>query len=513
MQFNHPIVKKSIKQYIGLIALFLITLCTSSYVSAVSLPSLISDNMVMQQNKPVHIWGKGEVGEKVTVKMLGQKQYAITNNMGKWEIWLHPMTSSGPVSMTISGKNTIEVKNILLGEVWFACGQSNMEWSVRKSNNSEAEIADANYPEIRFFDAQRSFRDSVQEDIVGKWVVCTPASVPEMTGSGYFFTRGLHKHLKQPVGLIDASWGATRIEAWTPKEVHKSNPKIQYWTDKWTEYQQNFPDTYAKYPTKHAEWEVKAAEAEANGEEIPKEPREPKRKNKNEPSSIYNGVVAPISLYTIRGIIWYQGENNAYKDEAFMYRYIFPDMIKAWRRVWNQGDFPFIYAQLSILWDHPYWPVLRESQTEALKLKNTAMIMTYDVGDSTDAHFKNKQAVGKRFELAARKLVYGEDLVASGPMFRQMTIEGDSLRIWFDEAAGLKPKEGTELLGFEMAAEDGKLFPATASIDNETVVLYSPLVKHPTIARYAFKHVTLGNLVNEADLPAVPFRTDVKDGL
>lgn len=480
---------------------------------AVSMPSLLSDNMVLQQGVPVHIWGQAEEGEEVTVEILDQKQKTVGDEAGKWEIWLHPLESKKAVIMTVSGKNTIVIKNILIGEVWFACGQSNMEWSVRKSNNSEEEIANANYSEIRFFDAKKSFSDSVESDIDGEWVLCSPNTVAEITGAGYFFSRGIYNQIKTPVGLIDAAWGATRCESWTPAEAYKVDPRIQFWQKKWDNYQRDFPKHIANYKGKLAKWKVRVKEAKASGAEIPKKPREPRRKTKNEPTAIYNGVVAPISHYSIRGVIWYQGENNAYENEAYPYRYIFPTMIEAWREVWNQGDFPFIYAQLSILHKHPYWPVLRESQTAALKLKNTAMVVTYDIGDSTDAHFKNKQVVGKRLELAARKLVYGEDIEASGPKFRQLTVEGNKLRIWFDYAKELKSSDGSELVGFEIAGEDGILYPAKAEIDGETLVLANDNVSTPAIARYAFKDVAIGNLVNGADLPAVPFRTDVGDHL
>jgi sialate O-acetylesterase len=481
--------------------------------SSVTLPSLLSDNMVLQQGVPVHIWGKADRGEKVSVRILDQFQKTVADEKGNWQIWLHPMKSSEPVSMTVSGNNTIVIKNILIGEVWFAAGQSNMEYSVSKSDNSEKEIANANYPQIRIFDAKRCFSDTVKDDIEGKWVMCSPGTVAEITATGYFFTRGIHQHLRIPVGLIDASWGATRCEAWTPAACFKSDPRLNYWLMKWEKYQQDFPRLKEEYLIQYEAWKTEAEKARSVGKEIPKEPKVPEPKTKFEPSVIYNGVVAPVSKYTIRGVIWYQGENNAYKEEAYPYRYLFPTMIDAWRREWKQGSFPFIFAQLSTLNKHPYWPVLRESQTEALKLKNTAMIVTYDIGDSTDAHFKNKQEVGKRFELAARKLVYGENIAASGPMFRQMTIEGNTLRIWFENSEGLKSSDGKELLGFEIAEANGKLHPAKAAIDGETILLSNESVVNPSVARYAFKDATIGNLINGSGLPAVPFRTDVKNSL
>lgn len=479
--------------------------------AAITLPSLISDNMVLQQDVPIHIWGKASPGEHISVNILNQKQYTVANIDGNWQVWLHPMKDANNITLTVSGENTLVIKNILLGDVWFAAGQSNMEWSVRKSNNSKEEIANANFPEIRFFDAERSFSDTEKADIKGKWVICSPETVEEMTGAGYFFARGIHQHLKLPIGLIDASWGATRCEAWTPIEAFKTDSRLNYWTTKWEIYQQDFPKLYEEYEAKHKNWKVMAEKAKQNGAEIPKEPREPKRKTKFEPSVIYNGVVAPLSNYTIKGVIWYQGENNAYEDEAYPYRFLFPTMIEYWREAWKQGDIPFIYAQLSTLWKHPYWPVLRESQAKALKLKNTAMVATYDIGDSTDAHFKNKQAVGKRFELAARKLVYGEDIVASGPIFRQMTIEGGFLRIWFDNTDGLVSSDGKELVGFEIAGDDQNFYPAKATMDGNTILIYNKNVPKPSNARYLFKDVIIGNLTNRSGLPAFPFREQVKE--
>lgn len=491
------------------IVLFLLYSCLPAR-SAITLPSLISDNMVLQQGVPIHIWGKANPGERVSVSILNQKWATITDNEGNWQVWLHPMKRNTHVTMTVSGENCCLVKNILIGEVWLAAGQSNMEWSVAKSNNSKTEIARADFPEIRFFDAQRSFSDTEKTNIAGKWVVCTPETVAEMSGAGYFFAKGIHQYLHSPVGLIDASWGATRCEAWTPAEAFQTDAKLNFWTTKWETYQRDYPQLKEEYQVKHESWKAKVEEAKRNGTDLPKEPTEPERKTKFEPSVIYNGVVAPLSKYTIKGVIWYQGENNAYKEEAYAYRFLFTTMIECWRRAWQQGDFPFVYAQLSTLRDHPYWPVLRESQAYALKLKNTAMVATYDIGDSTDAHFKNKQAVGKRLELAVRKLVYGDKIIASGPVFRQMTAEGDSLRIWFDYADGLKASNGKELVGFEIAGNDQKFYPALATITGNSILMYNEHVANPKHARYAFKDAAIGNLVSGCGLPTFPFRENIR---
>ncbi len=504
--------KKVLKcYYIILATLFL--LVPSVTKGAVVLPALISDNMVMQKGVPVHIWGRANVGEKITIRILNQNLTCFADDKGNWQLWLKPLQSGVPLTMTVEATNTITVKNILIGEVWLASGQSNMEWDVSQSNNAQQEIANAKYPKIRIFEAKRSFSDSIKTEIEGKWVECSPETIAKITAAGYFFSRDLNVRLKQPIGLIEAAWGATRCEAWTPLWAQKNDPKLSYWQDKWKNYELSFPLLKLEYEKKLAIWKKQTEDAKNSGKIPIEKPDEPKLVTKAKPSAIFNGVIAPLSSYTIKGAIWYQGENNAYKDEAFSYRYLFPTMIKAWRETWKLGDFPFIFVQLSTLNKHPYWPVLRESQTEALKLKNTGMVVTYDIGDSVDAHYKNKKVLGERLALVARSLVYGEKVEASGPKFKRMTFEGAKVRIWFDHGEGLKSATGSVVTGFQIAGADGKLFPAVAIVDGQSISLSNPSVSKPTIARYAFKDAVTANLINNSGLPAVPFRTDVRDGL
>jgi sialate O-acetylesterase len=492
------------------ICLVFIAFCSHA---TVILPALISDNMVLQQGMPVHIWGRASAGERIKVSVLAQNAETLADESGNWQLWLNPLASKTPVSLTVSGTNSIVVKNVLIGEVWFASGQSNMEWDVSQSNDAEKEIAAADFPAIRLFEAVKGISDSIQTEIGGRWVICTPQTIPHITAVGYFFARGLHQKLNVPLGLIEASWGATRCEAWTPAQMFKTDSRLNYWINKWSAVERAFPALQAAYQQKYETWQKEVQQARRAGTAEPAKPVEPQLLTKVKPSVIYNAVVAPLSHYTIRGVVWYQGENNAYKDEAFNYRYLFPAMIQGWRDAWGQGDFPFIFVQLSTLNKHPYWPVLRESQHETLKLRNTAMAVSYDVGDSTNAHYHNKQTVGKRLELAALKLVYNNNVEASGPVFRQMTFEGNKLRIWFDHADGLKPSAGQSLYGFEIAGAEGRLYPADAKIEGTTIVLSNPRVQKPAIARYAFKDAVVANLINSSQLPAVPFRTDVKDGI
>jgi len=481
--------------------------------AGIVLPSLISDNMVMQQNVPVHLWGKADAGENIKISILKQQVMVVADEKGNWETWLSPMKSSVNVTMTLTGTNKIEVKNILIGEVWLASGQSNMEWDVSQSDNAEQEMKDADYPNIRLFVAKKSFSDTIQTQIEGQWVLCTPLTIPKFTAVGYFFGRGLYKKLKVPVGLIEAAWGATNCQAWTPITTINSDPRLTYLNDDWQKIAAGFAQRQKGYETALAQWKITSEEQKAKGLQPSPAPRPVQMITKDKPSVIYNAVIAPLSPYTIRGVIWYQGEANAYERVSYPYRFLFPAMIQSWRDAWKQGDFPFLFVQLSTLFKHPYWPVLRESQTETLKLKNTGMAVTIDVGDSTNAHYKNKQIVGYRLELVARNMVYGENIEFSGPLFRQATIENDKIRIWFEHARGLKSNNGQPLTGFLISGTDGKFLPATAIIDGETILLSNPSITKPVNVHYAFKDAPVVNLENGAGLPAVPFRTDIKNGL
>jgi sialate O-acetylesterase len=490
--------------------LLILTLELQSSVTkaAITLPALISDNMVMQQNAPVHLWGKATIAEKVNISILKQNITAIADEKGNWETWLQPIKGATSISMTVSGSNTIVVKNILIGEVWLASGQSNMEWDVSQSNDSAKEIRNAAYPEIRLFVAKRSYSDTIKTEIEGKWEICSPESVKSFSAVAYFFGRDLQKKLKVPVGIIEAAWGATNCQSWTPLIAIKADPRLAYTEDDWKKYVEDYPRRKKNYDTAFAQWQILAEQQKAEGKKVSPAPREAQMSWKDKPGVIYNAVIAPLSKYTIRGVIWYQGEANAYERVAYPYRYLFPAMIKAWRDAWQQGNFPFLFVQLSTLNKHPYWPVLRESQLQTLQLVNTGMAVSFDVGDSTDAHYKNKQAIGYRLHLTARYLVYGENIEYSGPVFKQMTIEGSSVRLWFSHAKGLKSSDGNALKGFAIAGADGKFLTANTVIDGETILLYNSAIVNPVLVRYAFKDAPVCNLINGAGLPASPFRTD-----
>lgn len=475
----------------------------------VKLPAIISDHMVLQQNAPVRIWGSASHGEKILVSISGQKINTQADAIGKWQVWLKPMKKNRDQTMTVTGSNTIIVNDILIGEVWLASGQSNMEWKVRQSTNAEEEIKNANYNDIRFFAAKKGISEKPLTEIDGKWEICSPTTTGNFSAVAYFFGRDIHKRLNVGIGLIETSWGATNCQAWTPAEVFATDPRVKYIVDDWSKVTERYPQTLKTYHHNLEKWRVDSAQKTAKGESPTPRPRSPGSPfNKNAPSSIYNATIAPLTNFTIRGVIWYQGEANAYQHVAYPYRYLFPAMITAWRNAWGQGDFPFLFVQLSAMGNHPYWPVLRESQVETLKLKNTGMAVSLDVGDSADAHFIRKQPIGYRLHLIARNLVYGEKTEYSGPMYRQATVEGKNLRLWFDHAKDLKTTDGGPVKGFTVAGIDGIFVPASAVIDGETILISSPAVENPVAARYAFLDFPHCNLTNGANLPASSFRTD-----
>lgn len=488
----------------------LLTLAAAtSLPAAVKVPALISDHMVVQQGVPVRIWGTADAGEAVKVAVNGQAASTKANDKGKWEAWLKPMIPGGPYEMTISGSNTIAVQDVLVGEVWVGSGQSNMQWPVNRSVNSAQEIAAAQNPKIRLFYVKRTESDTVLDDVEGKWQLCTPESVPEFSAVLYFFGRELYKHRGVPMGLIHSSWGGTPAEAWTSREGLNSDPRLKFIQDDWAETMAKYPAAKAEFDRKLAEWPAAEAKAKAEGKPAPRKPGPPMGPGSSHtPTGLYNAMIAPLTPYAIRGAIWYQGESNASDKHAYPYRRLFRTMIEDWRQAWGIGDFPFLFVQLANFKANPNWPVLRESQTETLGLRNTGMAVIIDIGESTDIHPKNKQDVGSRLSLAARKIAYGEDLEYSGPMYRQATSEGSALRVWFDHADGLAARGGGAVTGFTVAGADGNYVPADARIEGSTVVVSSPSVAMPVNVRYAWADDPVSNLVNGTGLPASPFRSD-----
>ncbi len=490
--------------------------------AAIRLPALIGDNMVLQAETKTNVWGWADPQEKVTVTFADKKAEATAGPDGKWNARLADLKAGTTGDLTIAGTNTIALKNVIVGEVWVASGQSNMEWVVANSMNKEAEIAAANFPQIRMFTVRKAAKAEPQDDCTGKWEVATPEVVGRFSAVGYFFARHLHEKLKQPVGIIHTSWGGTPAEYWTPKPVMEADPDFKPAVENWAKVVANYPNAKAAWDAKIEEWKTAVEAAKTAGTPEPKKPAGPPRGGDatGAPSSLYNGMIAPVVPYTIQGAIWYQGESNA--SSARLYRKLFPTMIMSWRRAWMNGglagsempEFPFLFVQLANFKarsEQPTesdWAELREAQLMTLEMPHTGMAVAIDIGDANDIHPKNKQEVGRRLALAAESTVYFQDQEYSGPIYSGAQAEDAKIRLSFRNAEGMKSKDGGPVKGFAIAGEDRVFKWAEVEIQGDHVLVSSKEIPKPVAVRYAWADNPECNLVNAAGLPASPFRTD-----
>lgn len=503
------------------IFVILLSAISGAVFSDVKLPAVISDNMVLQQGKDIPIWGWAEAGERIMARVSWRSKAWKTkaDESGKWIIKINPPGTAGPHEMTFSGKNTITIKNILVGEVWVCSGQSNMQMSVRSSANAEQEISNADYPEIRLFSVERKVAEQPQSDCVGSWSECSPKTVPDFSAVSYFFGRELHRELKVPIGLIHTSWGGTPAEAWTRRGVLESEPDCASILQRFDEAMAKYPEEKKKYDASLIQWQEAVEKAKAEGKDSPRRPNPPFGPgNPHSPAGLYNAMIAPLIPYGIGGAIWYQGESNA--DRAYQYRKLFPAMITNWRSDWGQGDFPFLFVQLAnfmAVESEPVesaWAELREAQLMTLSLPNTGMAVIIDIGDADDIHPKNKQDVGKRLALWALAKTYGKDLEYSGPIYKSMRTEGNKIILDFEHiGSGLVAKGGEALKGFAVAGADRKFVWADAKIEVDKVVVSSKEVNEPIAVRYGWANNPVCNLYNKEGLPASPFRTDDWPGI
>jgi sialate O-acetylesterase len=417
----------------------------------VKLPSVLGSHMVLQRDKPIPVWGTADPGEEVTVKLGESSEKTKADDNGRWKVTLAARKANAePQRMTVLGKNTIELEDLLIGEVWVGSGQSNMEWSLTQSGDPKTHIAAANHPQIRLFHVPKVQNPKPADDVKAAWKVCSPQTVPQFSAVLYHFGVRLHKELGVPVGLINSSWGGSPIEPWTVTEKTSGG--------------------------------------------------------------MYNGMIAPLLPFSIRGVIWYQGESNV--GNGLQYRAKKEALISGWRRVWGGGeDFPFYFVQIAPCARYTVGalPLLWEAQVASLKIKNTGMVVTTDlVDDVGDIHPKNKKDVGDRLALWALAKDYGKkDLVYSGPLFKAISVEGDKVVVKFAHTAGgLKSRDGKPLTDFEIAGADGKYVPAEATIEGETVVVKASGVEKPTQVRYGWRNMAMPNLANKEGLPASPFRSE-----
>ncbi|MEI6425208.1 MAG: sialate O-acetylesterase, partial [Lentisphaerota bacterium] len=472
------------------------------------LSHMFSDHMVLQRDAPVPVWGTGAPGEEVTVEFANQKKSVAADADGNWMVKLDPLkVSSEPQTMTLSSSKiaqttrspNLQIKNILVGEVWFASGQSNMEMPVGDKirpdvypgvENFAEEVKNANHPKLRLLkiDRQMAVKPLADAPTAG-WKVCTPESAEVFSATAYFFGRHLIRNLDMPVGIIVSACSSSSVEQWISLEALEAFPQFAPVV--------NFYRNPATAKLDNQEYRQRAP--------------------KGQPSCLFNGGVAPVIPYAIRGVIWYQGESNA--SRAVEYRQLLPNMISDWRRRWGQGDFPFIQVQLAGFHGIPKnpgddtWAELREAQAfTADKIANVHLSTAIDIGMSNFIHPKNKQEVGRRLGLVAMAMVYDAKIAYNGPVLKKMEIMGANVVLTFDQFGGdlvsrNQVKPGS-VSGFAIAGADHVWHWADAAIRGDTIVVSCPQIQNPVAVRYAWSSNIACDFYNQAGLPAFPFRTD-----
>ncbi len=447
----------------SLIGLILAIIITASFVSQraladVKLPNIVASHMVMQRETPLILWGSADAGERVTVTMKDRVASVVTNAKGKWRVKFPPQKADAkPRSIVIKGKNEITLTNILIGDVWIGSGQSNMEWHLRSTHGAQQAIAAANYPQIRLFHVPKVQKKTPASDVNAHWKVCTPQNIPTFSAVLYYFGRELHKNLNVPVGLINSSWGGSPIEPWISQ-------------------------------------------------------------GKNKSGGMYNGMIAPLTSFSVKGAIWYQGETNVLHKNGLKYYDKKKLLINGWRKAFSNENLPFFFVQIAP-WSGRYeagqLPALWEAQVKTLKIPHTGMAVTTDLVDNIrDIHPRNKLDVANRLARWALTKTYGKKgIVYSGPLYISMKKEGSKVRLFFAHTAkGLKSRDGKSLTEFKIAGADGKFVPGTAVIDGHTILVHADSVKSPRHVRFGWHKTANPNLVNSGGLPASPFQTNKWQG-
>jgi sialate O-acetylesterase len=492
-------------------------------VADVKLPGVFGDHMVVQRDTPFSIWGTADPGEKVSVTVAGKGSAVVADANGKWKAISAPLPAPGPVEIEVRGKNMIFLKDVLVGEVWIASGQSNMDFTMARTEkyyfagvaNADAEIAAANHPQLRMFTADWTMASEPESSVSGYWRVCSPAMVGEFSAVAYFFARELQQVLNVPVGIITCTYGASTVQAWTSREALEARPKLKPLLEKFDGVVAAYrgdPARAAKFAADEKKWDTAAADAKAKGVKVPRKPKNPDPvQDQHNPTVLFNGMIAPIIPYTIRGAIWYQGESNT--SDASLYATMQATLIEDWRQRWGIGDFPFYLVQIANYKDVKPDPgesrmaSFREAQARALELKHTGMTVTIDIGEASDVHPRNKLDVGKRLSRIALAQTYDKRVEFSGPVLDSMEMEGGHVRLKFLHATGGLVAKGGPLKQFAIAGIDRKYVWADAMIDGATVIVSHPSVPEPKSVRYAWADNPDGcNLYNGEGLPAAPFR-------
>ena len=507
--------------YLAIVAALVCCNLHSAALAELRLPSLFSDHMVLQRDEPVPVWGWAEPGEEVHVVFAGQTKATTTDESGRWQVKLDPLSVGEPRSLVVEGKqDRLEVKDVLVGEVWICSGQSNMQWNIGSAADGDLDTLSQPNPNLRFLTVEMVGEQKPLDDFDGAWEVDQPGTLRSFSAVGYHFGNRLQKVLGVPVGLIDNSWGGSACEAWVPREKMEGKPLYEDVLKRWDDIAAKNDEAAlrAEFATVHAKWKERMEKAVAAGQPVPDWAR-PRHQllTQNRPANLYNSRVAPLQPFAIRGVIWYQGESNAGRAEQ--YRDLFPLMIETWRENWQQGDFPFYWVQLADFRDEESQPVesdwaeLREAQTMALdRLPNSGQAVIIDVGNAIDIHPKDKQTVGDRLARIALSRDYDLDVAYQSPRFDTMSIDGDKIILEMKDCrGGLRNVDNKEIQGFAIAGEDHQWVWAKAKItgDNrDKIVVSSSEVSSPVAVRYGWANNPVCNLYSAAGLPVTPFRTD-----
>jgi len=468
--------------------------------------------MVLERDLPVHVWGMAAPAESVRVSFRGETKATAAEPTGRWSVYLKPGAAGGPFELTVAGtpvaggaEQTITLADVLVGDVWVASGQSNMEFAMRQAATADQDLPHADIPRIRLLMVKKKAAEYPLDDVdTDGWAASTPETARDFSAVAWYFAREIEQREHVPVGVIDSTWGGTVAEAWTRMEALGADAALAPVFVQWGKMTAKESDALLRDQDEQRQ----RAEAKAAGRPEPQFPWHPQLLSWG-PGMLWNGMIAPLTPFPIRGVIWYQGESNSALARAPLYKRVFSTLIEDWRHEWGVGDFPFLFVQISNFKSNEMedWAELREQQLKTLALRNTAMAVTIDIGTPENVHPPDKVDVGLRLALAARAVAYGEDISYSGPIFRQATPEGNSIRVWFEHHAKGLAAKGGELTGFEVAGANGKFVAASAKIDGNTVVVESDAVAEPRFVRYGWANSPQCNLFNGEGLPASPFNS------
>lgn len=509
MRMYHPVAPSvSLGVALGLSTLFTATAASSAEIR---MPRVISDHAVLQRGVPIHIWGWATPDAKLTVSLHTQSIKARADRLGEWTAWLMPEVAGGPYTLTVTGEGqegSKTISDLLIGDVWIASGQSNMDITLSgygpdtPIKNGIAEIQAANNPQLRLLHVDQKSNDYPQDDISNTWTDCTPGTAAHISAVGYFFAREVAAKEHVPVGLIVAAWGGVPVDSFISLEgLSDSSSTLSALA-----FHAKFADLQSKADEEAAADKREDEMAQAAGKPVPSHPWHPDGRSWL-PSGPYNGMIAPLTSYTIKGFLWYQGESDSSPDRASHYRDLFEALITDWRSKFKQGDLPFLYVQLTSFDGGNGWGVIRDAQRRTLALRNTAMAVTLDAGNPKNIHPADKQTVGGRLALAARGMVYGEDVAYLSPLYREATTEPGAMRVWFDNAQGLNVHSAS-VEGFEIAGADHHFVYAEAAIQGHTVMVRNKDIPDPKYVRYAWNGIAPISFYNAAGLPASSFTSE-----